>query len=66
MTTYEMMKTIITNANNKLRNGTMTESDYEIFKTNSLKKLDIFLSLDRMSAPNYQELVEMLNAKEAN
>lgn len=64
MTTYEMMKTIINNTNNKLANRTMTESDYELFKTSAMKKLDIFLSLDRISVDNYRELVELLKIKE--
>lgn len=64
MTTYEMMKTIINNTNNKLANRTITIEDYELFKTSAMKKLDIFLSLDRISVDNYRELVDLLKIKE--
>lgn len=57
---YRTMKKLIDNQNNKLKNGTVTKEDYEIFKTSTMNKLDTFLACDRLTASQYEELVGMM------
>ena len=57
---YTSMKKLITNENNKLSNGTITQEEYDLFKTNSMKKLDVFLACDRITLNQYEELVAMM------
>lgn len=57
---YTTMKKLITNQNNKLANGSITQEEYELFKVNTMKKLDVFLACDRLTASQYEELVGML------
>ena len=56
---YTSMKKLIENANRKLNDGTMTQEEYELFKVNSMKKLDVFLACDRITSSQYEELVGM-------
>ena len=58
---YTIMKKLIENQNNKLKNGTITAEEYELFKVNSMKKLDVFLACDRITSAQYEELVAMMN-----
>lgn len=57
---YTTMKKLITNQNNKLANGSITQEEYELFKMNTMKKLDVFLACDRLTSAQYEELVGML------
>lgn len=57
---YTIMKKLITNQNNKLTNGSITQEEYELFKVNTMKKLDVFLACDRLTSAQYEELVGML------
>ncbi len=57
---YRTMKKLIDNQNNKLKNGSVTKEDYEIFKTSTMNKLDTFLACDRLTASQYEELVGMM------
>lgn len=57
---YRTMKKLIENENNKLENGTITQDEYDLFKANSMKKLDVFLACDRITSAQYEELVGML------
>lgn len=57
---YRTMKKLIENQNNKLKNGTVTKEDYEIFKASTMNKLDTFLACDRLTATQYEELVGMM------
>lgn len=57
---YTTMKKLITNQNNKLANGSITQEEYELFKVNTMKKLDVFLACDRLTSAQYEELVGML------
>ena len=57
---YRTMKKLIENQNNKLKNGSVTKEDYEIFKTSTMNKLDTFLACDRLTASQYEELVGMM------
>ena len=56
---YTSMKKLITNENNKLKNGTITQEEYELFKVNSMKQMDVFLACDRITSSQYEELVGM-------
>lgn len=60
---YTTMKKLITNQNNKLANGTITAEEYELFKANSMKKLDVFLACDRITSAQYEELVAMMQTE---
>lgn len=57
---YTTMKKLIQNENIKFENGTVTEEEYKIWRTGTEKKLDTFLSLDRISISQYEELFGML------
>lgn len=57
---YVTMKKLITNQNNKLANGSITQEEYELFKVNTMKKLDVFLACDRLTSAQYEKLVGML------
>lgn len=57
---YTIMKKLITNQNNKLANGSIAQEEYELFKVNTMKKLDVFLACDRLTSAQYKELVGML------
>lgn len=58
---YFTMKKLITNQNNKLANKTITTEEYEMFKVSTMNKLDVFLSCNRLTTEQYEELVGMLN-----
>ena len=60
---YRTMKKLIENENNKLENGTITHDEYDLFKANSMKKLDVFLSCDRITAAQYEELVALMQTE---
>ena len=58
---YNVMKKLITNENLKLKEGVTTESEYENFKKSASKKLDVFLTGDRITEEQYAELIGLLN-----
>ena len=58
---YNVMKKLITNENLKLKEGVATESEYENFKKSASKKLDVFLTCDRITEEQYAELIGLLN-----
>lgn len=57
---YKTMKKLIENENAKLSNGTITQEEYDLFKVNTMKKLDVFLACDRLVTGQYEELVALL------
>ena len=57
---YNVMKKLITNENLKLKKGVTTESEYENFKKSTGKKLDVFLTCDRITEEQYAELIGLL------
>lgn len=57
---YTSMKKLIANANAKLESGGMTQEEYDLFKNNSMNKLDVFLACNRLSGEQYTELSGML------
>lgn len=57
---YITMKKLITNENNKLSNGVISQEDYELFKVNTMNKLDVFLACNRITTAQYEELVAMM------
>lgn len=57
---YKTMKKLIENQNNKLHNGTVTKEEYALFKTSTMDKLDTFLTCNRLTTAQYEELVGML------
>lgn len=57
---YRAMKKVIENANKRLENGEMTQEEYDLFKQDSLNKLDVFLACNRITITQYEELEKML------
>lgn len=57
---YITMKKLITNEKNKLSNGVISQEDYELFKMNTMNKLDVFLACNRITTAQYEELVGMM------
>lgn len=57
---YSVMKKLIVNENAKLKDGEVTETEYESFKERTGKKLDVFLTCDRITEDQYSELIGML------
>jgi hypothetical protein len=57
---YNSMKKLIENQNNKMSMGLISPEAYEVWKLSTLNKLDLFLTLDRLTETQYNELVQML------
>lgn len=58
---YSTMKKLITNQNNKLTNGTITQDDYDLWKESTTNKLDVFLACNRITSSQYEELIGLLS-----
>lgn len=58
--TYSSMKKLITNQNNKYNKGMVDADSYNMWKSSTMNKLDIFLTCDRISQAQYEELVGLL------
>ena len=54
------MKKLITNQNIKYMNGTVDAESYNMWKITTMNKLDVFLTGDRITQVQYEELVGML------
>lgn len=61
---YRLMKKIIERKNEKFQNASITKDDYKLWKENTLKKLDMFLACDRITAEQYEELTALLISSE--
>lgn len=57
---YTSMKKLITNQNIKYMNGTVDAESYNMWKITTMNKLDVFLTGDRITQVQYEELVGML------
>lgn len=57
---YISMKKLITNQNNKYNARMVTTEDYNAWKEVTQNKLDVFLTCNRLSAAQYEELTGML------
>jgi hypothetical protein len=57
---YTTMKKLITNQNNKLTNGTISQEDYDLWKESAQNKLDVFMACNRLTNAQYEELVGMI------
>ena len=57
---YQSMKKLINNQNIKYNNGSVDTESYNIWKTNTLNKLDVFLACDRLTQAQYEELTSLL------
>lgn len=57
---YTSMKKLITNQNIKYMNGTVDAESYNMWKITTMNKLDVFLTGDRITQAQYEELVGML------
>ena len=57
---YTSMEKLITNQNIKYMNGTVDAESYNMWKITTMNKLDVFLTGDRITQVQYEELVGML------
>lgn len=57
---YQSMKKLINNQNIKYNNGSVDAESYNIWKANTLNKLDVFLACDRLTQAQYEELTGLL------
>lgn len=57
---YRSMSKLITNENLKLAKGECTREDYDAFKILTMNKLDVFLTCNRLTSSQYEELVNLL------
>lgn len=57
---YTVMKKLITNQNAKYENGMVTKEAYKSWKESTMKKLDVYFAVNRLTQPEYEELVDML------
>lgn len=53
---YQSLKKVIDNANEQYNAGTMSAEEYTQFKTSTIKKMDMFVVMDRISTTQYEEL----------
>lgn len=65
MTPYESLKKLINNANAKYKAGTMTAEECKQFKVSTIKKMDMFVVMDRITTEQYEELSNMFTDGEA-
>ena len=56
---YISMKKLITNENNKYNSGTIIVDEYNLWKANTTKKLDVFYACNRLTDVQYEELIGM-------
>lgn len=57
---YISMKKLITNENSKYNSGVITAEEYELWRTNTQNKLDVFFACNRITQVQYEELCGML------
>ena len=57
---YVSMKKLITNENSKYNSGLIVADEYELWKTNTQNKLDVFFACNRLTQAQYEELCGML------
>ena len=57
---YVSMKKLIMNENSKYNSGVVTSEEYELWKTNTQNKLDVFFACNRMTQAQYEELTGLL------
>ncbi len=56
---YSTMKKLITNANGKLQDGSLTKEQYDEYREGQQKKLDVFFATGRLTEAQYEELTRM-------
>lgn len=56
---FTSLKKQIVNANAQFEAGIMTADEYAQFQENTMKKMDIFLTCDRIKTEQYEELNAM-------
>lgn len=64
MSTYSSLEKLIDNAIEKCNKGIISPEDYELFKKDTLKKMDMFLIMDRLTVEQYKELSEKFKSNE--
>ena len=57
---YSTMKKLILAKNTQYNKGSITQYEYEMWKNSQISKLDVFLTCDRITLAQYEELVGML------
>lgn len=62
---YKAMLKIIEVNKERYTLGHMSDVEYEIFRFNTVNKLDVFLACERLTAEQYEELVRKLEVSKA-
>lgn len=57
---YTSMKKLIQNENQKFDKGIVSPQEYNLWKENTINKLDVFLACNRITSAQYEELNDML------
>ncbi|MBQ4523342.1 MAG: hypothetical protein IJA10_10395 [Lachnospiraceae bacterium] len=57
---YTTMKKLIANQNIKYKNGAVDADSYKMWKNSTMNKLDVFLTCDRITQTQYEELLVLL------
>lgn len=60
MTLFESIKLMITNKNNRYKSKIDSVEQYNIFKKDIEKKMNMFLHNERLTQDEYDELIGML------
>lgn len=56
---YSTMKKLILAKNTQYNKGSITQYEYEMWKSSQISKLDVFLTCDRITNEQYIELKDM-------
>lgn len=59
---YKSLKVVITAENEKFNNGEVTTDEYASWKEATVRKMDLFLTCDRINDAQYSELTELFVA----
>lgn len=60
MSTYNLLLTTINSKNKQLDAGKITQAEYDLWKEDTLKKMDTFLVRGRITEDQYNALSDML------
>ena len=58
--TYKDCKKVIENNIRKMNNGEITSEEYQVFKSDMVDKLDVFLLNNRVTKEQYEELLKLM------
>ena len=56
---YESLKKVINAENKRYKENLVTTEEYEHFRENTIKKMDMFVVMNRITTTQYEELSDM-------